>query len=90
MDARGLPWGVQWEIARLISRGYCTWEDVSMLRLDLLRKEGLSHDTSAMPTVLSNRIGPYVEDLFRWNKETFGHQGTSKEILATVCYYLAL
>jgi hypothetical protein len=86
MDKRGLPWGVQWEVARLVSRGHCTWEDISMPHLDLLREEGTdpkSHDTLIVP---NERIAPYVEDLFRWNKRSFGHQGPSKEIQATVCY----
>lgn len=79
MDFRKLPWGVQWEIARLISRGHCTWEDISIPYLDRLKKEG-SCDTS---TVLNNPIAPYIEDLFRWRKESFGHQRTSKEVQAT-------
>src|SRR6267154_912719 len=82
MDKRGLPWGVQWEVARLVSRGHCTWQDISMSHLDLLQEKG-SHDT---PTVLNNPIAPYIEDLFRWNKQSFGHQRSSKEIRATVCY----
>lgn len=88
MDDRGLPWGVQWEVARLVSRGHCTWSDISMSRLDhlreeALRKERLPHDT---PLVPNNPIAPYIEDLFRWNKESFGHQRSSKEFQATVCY----
>ena len=65
MHERGLPWGVQWEVARLVSRGHCTWKDISIPHLDRLQKEG-SHDT---PTVLNKAIAPYVEDLFRWNKK---------------------
>jgi hypothetical protein len=34
--------------------------------------------------VLNARIGPYIEDFFRWNRHTFGSQRPSKEILATV------
>ena len=88
MDDRGLPWGVQWEVARLVSRGHCTWKDISVPRLDrlreeALRKEALPHDT---PIVPSKPIAPYIEDLFRWNKESFGHQRPSKEVQATVCY----
>lgn len=89
MASRGLPWGVQWEVARLVSRGHCTWKDISMYRLDLLQAEG-SRDT---PTVLNKPIAPYIEDLFRSNKETFGHQRSSKEVQATVrynCYCLAV
>ena len=91
MDARGLPWGVQWEIARLVSLGHCTWHDISMSGLDLLRTEGLSPsdpDSSAKP-VLCAPIAPYVEDLFRWNKNSVGHQRPSKEIQATVSYYFS-
>jgi hypothetical protein len=90
MEKRGLPWGVQWEIARLVSRGYCTWKDISMDRLDRLEAEGSPHDT---PIVLNKPIAPYIEDLFRWNKQSFGHQRSSKEIQATVrfsCYCLAV
>ena len=83
MDTRGLPWGVQWEVARLISRGHCTWEDISIDHLDRLRTEGLSDDSD---TVLNKPIAPYIEDLFRWNKHSFGHQRTSREIQATVRY----
>jgi hypothetical protein len=89
MHERGLPWGVQWEVARLVSRGHCTWEDISMPHLDRLKREG-SHDS---PIVLNKPIAPYVEDLFRWNKESFGHQRPSKEVQATVrysYYFLAL
>lgn len=82
MERRGLPWGVQWEITRLVSRDFCTWEDVSMERLDRLRDEG-SRDSSI---VLNKPIAPYIEDLFRRNKEKFGHQRSSKEVKATVCY----
>lgn len=90
MDARGLPWGVQWEIARLISLGQCSWDDISMSALDVLRTEGLpppdpdSPTSESTPAVLNARLGPYIEDLFRWKKHTFGNQRPSKEILATV------
>ncbi|KAH9962190.1 RNA dependent RNA polymerase-domain-containing protein, partial [Russula dissimulans] len=70
MNVRGLPWGVQWEIVRLISLGHCTWQDVTMSRLDA-------------QTVLNARIAPYVEDLFRWGKHSFGSQKMTKEIQAT-------
>jgi hypothetical protein len=82
MERRGLPWGAQWEITRLVSRDLCTWQDVSMERLDRLRDEG-SRDSSI---VLNKRIAPYIEDLFRRNKEGFGRQRLSKEVQATVCY----
>lgn len=90
MDTRGLPWGVQWEIARLISLGHCSWNDISMQALDFLRTEGLSppdhpdSHTSTPAAVLNARIAPYIEDFFRWNRHTFGSQSLSKEILATV------
>ncbi|KAI0293977.1 RNA dependent RNA polymerase-domain-containing protein [Russula brevipes] len=92
MDARGLPWGAQWEIARLISLGHCTWNDISIEGLDRLRKEGLSPSASAStgpdsptPTLQVHNapIAPYIEDLFRWNKSSFGNQKLSKEIQAT-------
>jgi hypothetical protein len=82
MADRGLPWGVQWEVARLVSRGHCTWKDISLPHLDLLRKEG-SRDS---PIVLNKPIAPYIEDLFRRNKLNFGDQTPSKEIRATVCH----
>jgi len=91
MDARGLPWGVQWEIARLISLKHCEWDDISMSALDVLRTEGLSPpdpddpDTpTSTPAVLNAQIGPYIEDLLRWNKHTFGSQRRTKEVLSTV------
>jgi hypothetical protein len=90
MDTRGLPWGVQWEIARLISLGHCTWKDVAMTDLDLLRKEGLSPSDSV---VLSAPIAPYVEGLFRrWHKTLHkgSHQRLSKETQATVSHSLSL
>jgi hypothetical protein len=91
MERRGLPWGVQWEITRLVSRGFCTWEDISMEQLDRLRDEG-SRDSLI---VLNQPIAPHIEDLYRWNKEEFGHQRLSKEVQATVghnchCVWLAL
>jgi len=36
--------------------------------------------------VLNKPIAPYIEDLFRWNKEEFGRQKLLKEVQATVCY----
>ena len=89
MDSRGLPWGVQWEIARLVSLGYCTWHDISMSGLDRLRIEGLSSsdpDCPAKLAVLCAPIAPFVEDLFRWDKHSFGCQRRSKEIQSTVSY----
>ncbi|KAI9508083.1 RNA dependent RNA polymerase-domain-containing protein [Russula earlei] len=59
-----------------------------MSGLDALRAEGLSppSDSDGAPgqVVLSARIAPYVEDLFRWNKNSFGTQRVTKEIQATV------
>lgn len=58
-----------------------------MDHLDCLRKEGSHHDDAAdAPIVLNKPIAPYIEDLFRWNKQSFGHQRLSKEVQATVCY----
>ena len=90
MENRGLPWGVQWEVARLVSRGYCTWKNIELCDLDLLREEG-SRDSESP---LNEPIAPYIEDIFRRdkkdrferNKEEFGHQRPSKEARATVCY----
>lgn len=97
MDARGLPWGVQWEIARQVSLRNCSWEDISMSALDYFRTKGsapLESDSDSVPpapvSVLNARVAPYVEDYLRWNKDTFGSQRPSKEILATVCHFAAL
>jgi hypothetical protein len=58
-----------------------------MSGLDCLRKEGLfasSPDSLAPTAVLNARIAPYVEDLFRWKKNTFGTQRRTREVRATV------
>jgi len=57
-----------------------------MSRLDVLRDEGLapSDSDSSAQTVQSARIAPYVEDLFRWGKHSFGSRKLTKEIQATV------
>ena len=62
-----------------------------MSTLDVLRTEGLSPpnpvdpDTPAStPAVLNAQIGPYIEDLLRWNRHMFGSQRQTKEVLATV------
>ena len=97
MDARGLPWGVQWEIARLITLGYCSWKDISMSALDCLRNEGLStlnpdspSPSPAPATVLNARIAPYVEDFFHRKKNSFGTQRRTKEVRATVRHIVSL
>ncbi|KAI0249735.1 RNA dependent RNA polymerase-domain-containing protein [Lactifluus subvellereus] len=57
-----------------------------MSGLDCLRKEGLSPsnpDSLAPTAVVNARIAPYVEDLFRWNKNTFGTQRRTREVQAT-------
>jgi hypothetical protein len=90
MDARALPWGVQWEIARLISLGYCSWDDITMVALDLLQTKGLppsdpSHPDSTKPTMpLCAPVAPHVEDYFRWGRNLFGTQNMSREMTATV------
>jgi len=67
-----------------------------MSALDHLKTKGLapreSHSDSVPPAlgVLNARVAPYVEDYLRWNKDNFGSQKPSKEILATVCYSIAL
>lgn len=86
MDVRGLPWGIQWEIARLVSLGYCTWKDITMSGLDCLKNNGLSPSPSDSPgpaRVLNARGAPHVEDCFRWNKHSSGGRRASKEALAT-------
>ena len=90
MDSRGLPWGVQWEIARLVSLDHCTWHDISMSGLDRLRTEGLSAPDPDSPAkaVLCSRTAPFVEDLFRWNKHSFNCPRLSKENQSTVSYCL--
>lgn len=64
-----------------------------MEKLDILRAEGLSPSVSDLdhPTpavVLGAQVAPYIEDLFRWNKHSFGSKNFSKEMQATVCYML--
>jgi hypothetical protein len=59
-----------------------------MSGLDILHLKGLSPsdpDSPATPVVQCAPIAPHVEDLFRWNKQSFDHQ-SSKEIQATVSY----
>jgi len=92
MNARSLPWGVQWEIARLISLGYCSWNDITMDALDRIKTEGLSppdHD-SPKQTVLCARVAPRLEEFFRSERCTFGTRKVSREMMATVCYVIAL
>ncbi|KAH9171061.1 hypothetical protein EDB89DRAFT_1191929 [Lactarius sanguifluus] len=88
MDARGLPWGVQWEIARLVSLGHCAWNNITMPGLDSLKNNGMSpspSDEPGPPRVLNARVAPHVEDLFRSKKHSFGGRRASREALATVC-----
>lgn len=88
MDVRGLPWGVQWEIARLVTVGYCGWKDITMSKLDCLKNNGLSTSPSDSPgpaRVLNTRIAPDLEDFFRHKKLSSGERRASKEALATVC-----
>lgn len=88
MDRRGLPWGVQWEIARLLSLGYCAWKEVTPAKLDYLKNNGFSPSPSDSPgtaTVLNSRIAPDVEDSFRGKKHSSEGRSTSKEAQATVC-----
>ncbi|KAJ3799108.1 RNA dependent RNA polymerase-domain-containing protein [Lentinula aff. detonsa] len=40
ITARGLPWGVEWEIARLVSIGKIDYGNVEISALDKLKKEG--------------------------------------------------
>jgi RNA-dependent RNA polymerase len=92
MDARSLPWGVQWEIARLISLGYCSWNDITMDALDRIKTEGLSPPDPDFPkqTVLCARVAPRLEEFFRSERHTFGTRKVSREMMATVCYVIAL
>ena len=88
MDVRGLPWGVQWEIARLVSLGCCAWKDITMSKLDYLKNNGLSTSPSDSPgpaRVLNTRIAPDLEDFFRPKKHSSGERSASREALATVC-----
>ena len=88
MDVRGLPWGVQWEIARLVSLGYCAWKDITMSKLDCLKNNGFSPSPSDSPgpaRVLNTRIAPDLEDFFRCKKHGSGGRSASREALATVC-----
>jgi hypothetical protein len=82
MDVRGLPWGVQWEIARLVSLGHCTWKDITMSGLDILKHNGCSLDSPG--SVLNARVAPHVEDFFRWKKRSPEGHRASKEVLSTV------
>jgi hypothetical protein len=59
-----------------------------MSGLDILHLKGLSPLDPNSPTTLGVQCAPtapHVEDLFRWNKQSFDHQ-ISKEIQATVSY----
>ncbi|KAF5390517.1 hypothetical protein D9757_002717 [Collybiopsis confluens] len=49
LDSRSLPWGVQWEIARLVSLGRLKYEKVYMNDLDKLKAEG--SNVKAVPQV---------------------------------------
>ncbi|KAJ3843405.1 RNA dependent RNA polymerase-domain-containing protein [Lentinula raphanica] len=46
---RSLPWGVEWEIARLVSTGKVLYENITLSDLDLLKKEGTN--ANAAPRV---------------------------------------
>jgi len=86
MDSRGLPWGVQWEIARLVSLGYCTWKDITPSVLDRLKNDGLSPSPSDSPgpaRVLNSRIAPDLEDSFRRKKQSSEVHRASREAQAT-------
>ncbi|KAA1476614.1 hypothetical protein DENSPDRAFT_827653 [Dentipellis sp. KUC8613] len=52
MDARELPWGIQWELGRLVSSGRYKWSDLSPEALDRLK--GTCKD-----------VAPFVEGLLR-------------------------
>lgn len=86
MDARGLPWGVQWEIARLVSLGQCEWNNITMPGLDCLKNNGISpspSDEPGPPRVLNARVAPHVEEFFCSKKNSFGGRRASREALAT-------
>jgi hypothetical protein len=55
--------------------------------LDLIRTKGLSppDPDSPTPAVLCARVAPHLEELFRWERHTFGTRKVSKEVVATVC-----
>lgn len=53
MDQLGIAWGVQYEIARGVSRGWWSWSDVTLPNLEKLR--GQSKDAALkVPQVLSH------------------------------------
>ncbi|TFY59667.1 hypothetical protein EVG20_g7698 [Dentipellis fragilis] len=52
MDARGLAWGVQWELARLVSSERYKWSDLSPEALDRLKGT-------------CKEVAPFIEDLLR-------------------------
>ncbi|KIK68052.1 hypothetical protein GYMLUDRAFT_216523 [Collybiopsis luxurians FD-317 M1] len=49
LDCRNLPWGVEWEIARLVSIGKFGYEDFEISGLDKLKNEG--SNAKAVPLV---------------------------------------
>jgi hypothetical protein len=93
MDVRGLPWGVQWEIARLRSLGSraLPWKEITPEKLDCLKNNGLSpspSDSPGPPRVLNSRIAADLEDFFLCERHSSeGRSRASKEAQATVCYF---
>ena len=67
MDARRIPWGTQFELARGVSAGAWTWTDVKG-RLQLLRS-GLTNADSApnvIPLMRGHSSFRVLEDVKLW------------------------
>ncbi|KDQ17068.1 hypothetical protein BOTBODRAFT_30455 [Botryobasidium botryosum FD-172 SS1] len=61
MDGRKLAWGVQWEVARLVSCGLFKWEDIPPAELDKLT----GSNAEAGPKVLKSLL-PIVNPEFKY------------------------
>ncbi|KDQ15608.1 hypothetical protein BOTBODRAFT_157888 [Botryobasidium botryosum FD-172 SS1] len=60
-DARKLSWGVQWEIARLVSHGLFAWDDIRLDLLDDLK----GTNANAAPKVVKQLL-PALNSNFRY------------------------
>ncbi|KAI0352282.1 hypothetical protein OH77DRAFT_1428830 [Trametes cingulata] len=69
MDELFIPWGVQYELARGVSRGWLSWSDVTRVRLDGLR--GNNRDCAAKVSQVFPRLstaGGLQPDLQLWTE----------------------
>jgi RNA-dependent RNA polymerase len=56
MDAKHIPWGAQWNIARGVSTGQWKWEDVTPSKLDLLRGSNVEAAWKVSSVILGQTI----------------------------------